>query len=100
MRDDPAAFGAWTIFFLEALAESMRPLAGRLNVAAPARGLLAVQQALVTLVEAEGRATTAFLAARLGLPERTARYHLDALVGRGLVVAHGKRRGRFFTAPR
>jgi DNA-binding transcriptional ArsR family regulator len=33
----------------------------------------------------------------LGLTDRAARYHLDILRGRGIVDAHGKKRGAYYT---
>ncbi len=55
------------------------------------------QQRIVEFIRQQGRATAPHIGSQLGMPPRTVRYHLDILEGRGLVEAHGERKGRYYT---
>jgi Fic family protein len=97
MRDDPAAFGGWTVFFLGALRAQKRVLEAKLDVEQSMRRLSAVQEQILGVVSTHGRTTSSQLVHELSLPERTIRYHLQLLVARNLLAAHGQRRGRHYT---
>jgi Fic family protein len=103
MRTDPTAFGEWLLFLLRALQAQKQNLKAKLDVEQSMLHLSEVQQKMLDLVDRHGRATTTFLAGELGMPVRTVRYHLDVLVGQGLLEPRGERRGRFYirstTAP-
>lgn len=98
MRTDPSDFGAWLLFLLGALRAQKRALESKLDVERSMLQLSAVQERILSAVRRQGRATTPWLVKELGLPGRTVRYHLDLLVGRQLVVAHGERRGRYYSS--
>lgn len=97
MRGDPSDFGAWLIFLLGALRAQKRALESKLDVERSMLQLSAVQERILAAVRKQGRATTPWLVEELGLPGRTVRYHLALLVGRQLLVAHGERRGRYYS---
>jgi len=97
MRDDPSDFGGWLIFLLGALRAQKRALEAKLDVERSMLRLSSVQERIVAAVRGHGRATTPELVRELGLPDRTVRYHLDLLVRRHLLTAHGQRRGRYYT---
>lgn len=97
MRRDATDFGAWLLFFLGALRAQKRALEAKLDVERSMLQLSSTQEKILAFVRARGRATTPGLVTELGIPDRTIRYHLDLLVGRGLLTAHGQRRGRHFT---
>jgi Fic family protein len=96
MRDNPARFGAWLLFFLAALRTQKGILEAKLDVERSILQLSAVQERIVASVRARGRATSTQLQKELRLVGRTVRYHLDLLVRRGLLAAHGQKRGRFY----
>ena len=99
MREDPARFGAWLLFFLGSLASQKRALDAKLGVERGILQLSAIQERIVAAVRgrAGGRATSTQIERELKLAGRTVRYHLDLLVRRGLLAAHGQKRGRFYT---
>lgn len=99
MRDDPARFGAWILFFLGSLASQKRALDAKLGVERGILQLSAIQERIVVAVRERsgGRATSPQIEQELGLAGRTVRYHLDLLVRRGLLAAHGQKRGRYYT---
>lgn len=97
MRESPADFGAWLFFFLRAMKAQQESLASKLQVEKAMIELSDVQQRIADLIAARVRATGPEVAAALGLTPRTARYHLDVLRSRGIVAAHGKKRGSFYT---
>ncbi len=99
MRDDPARFGAWLLFFLGSLVSQKRALDAKLGVERGMLQLSAIQERIVAAVRngVGGRATSTQIERALALPGRTVRYHLDLLVRRKLITAHGQKRGRFYT---
>jgi|GEM_PF-6503 len=97
MRTDPTAFGDWLLFFLRLLRTQKIILAAKLEVERAIVHLNDVQVRIHELVEKQGRVTSAEVARALGLDYRATRYHLGLLVERGLVDAHGERRGRYYT---
>jgi Fic family protein len=96
MRTEPAAFGEWLLFLLRALHAQKQNLAAKLEVERSMMQLSEAQHRIVEIVDRLGRATTTVLAQELVMPLRTVRYHLDALVGQGLLEPQGQRRGRFY----
>jgi Fic family protein len=97
MRADPAHFGEWLIFFLRALRAQKQSLETKLQVESSILQLSEVQERIVELVRLTGRGTTTTIGKQLGIPSRTVRYHLDILIGRKLLTAHGEKRGRYYT---
>lgn len=97
MRDNPARFGAWLFFFLRALKAQQESLASKLQVEKAMLDLSGVQQKIADLIAARVRMTGPEVARELGLTDRAARYHLDVLRSRGVVAAHGKKRGAYYT---
>ena len=97
MRDDPAAFGAWLFFFLRALKAQQDSLASKLQVEKAMLDLSSVQQRIADLIGKRVRMTGPDIARELGLTDRAARYHLDVLRSRGLIEAHGRKRGSYYT---
>src|SRR5439155_17937804 len=97
MERDPSRYGPWLMFFLRTLQSQKRILEGKLEIERSIIRLNDAQRGALAFIEGHGRATTAENARALGIPTRSARYHLDMLVGRGLVEAHGQRRGRYYT---
>jgi len=97
MRDDPAAFGAWLLFFVGALQAQKRSLEAKLDVERSMLQLSSLQESIVVSARSRGRVTTSLLSTELGIPVRTVRYHVDLLVGRSVLTAHGERKGRYYT---
>jgi Fic family protein len=97
MERDPSRFAPWLMFFLRTLQSQKRVLEGKLEIERSIIRLSDAQRRAIELIESQGRSTTAQIAKALGIPARSARYHLDMLVGRGLIEAHGERRGRYYT---
>lgn len=99
MRDEPSRFGPWLLFFLGSLAAQKKSLDAKLGVERGILLLSAIQERIVASVRnrAGGRATSPQIEQELKLPGRTVRYHLDLLVRRGLLAAHGQKRGRYYT---
>lgn len=96
-KTDPSDFGDWLLFFLRVLQTQKRILAGKLDVERSVVRLKDVQVRILEIVERHGRATSADVATALPINARSARYHLSLLCERGLIQAHGERRGRFYT---
>lgn len=97
MRKDPSDFGIWLLFLLGALGAQKRALESKLDIERSMLQLSDVQERILAAVRKNNRATTPWLEKELGLPGRTLRYHLDLLVRRHLLSAHGQRRGRYYT---
>lgn len=97
MRADPADFGIWLIFLLGALRAQKRSLEAKLDVERSMLRLSSVQERIVAAVRSKGRVTTPGLVRELNIPDRTVRYHIDLLVRRHLLAAHGQRKGRYYT---
>lgn len=97
MRDDPAAFGAWLLFFLRALRAQQRSLEARLQVERALMEVSDVQQRIADFVATTGRVTGKTIAASLKLQPRAVRYHLGILRDRGVIAARGGRKGRYYT---
>lgn len=98
MREDPAAFGTWLSFFLRLLRTQKKALASKLDLEQSMLRLSGVQQKVLDVVRTRGRATTFDIGEATKIPYRTVRYHLNALVLRGLITAHSERRGRYYTS--
>ena len=94
---DPAQFSAWLLFLVRVLQTQKRILAGKIEVERSILNLTDTQIAVLDHVEMQGRATASSSAAALHLPQRTTRYHLSLLASRGILEAHGERRGRYYT---
>jgi DNA-binding transcriptional ArsR family regulator len=94
---DPAQFSVWLLFLVRLLRTQKRILAGRIEVERSILNLTDTQIAVLDHVEEQGRATASSSAAALHLPQRTTRYHLSLLASRGILEAHGERRGRPYT---
>lgn len=97
MRTSPARFGAWLLFFLGALRAQKRSLEAKLDVERSMLQLSSLQERIVAAVRERGRVTSSDIRAQVKLPVRTLRYHIDLLVRRGLLAAHGEKRGRRYT---
>ncbi len=97
IRDDPTAFGVWLLFFVGALQAQKRSLETKLDVERSMLQLSSLQEGIVAAARSHGRVTTAAISNELSLPMRTVRYHVDLLVGRGLLASHGERKGRYYT---
>jgi Fic family protein len=97
MGDDPARFGEWLVFFLLVLRTQTRTLAAKLEIERSVIRLTDVQQRVLDVIERHGRATTPEIARHLEMPDRSVRYHLSMLASRGLIAAHGERKGRYYT---
>lgn len=101
MRDNAADFGSWLFFFLRALKAQQDSLASKLQVEKAMLDLSGIQQQIAdliaALIAARVRMTGPEVARDLGLTDRAARYHLDVLRSRGIVAAHGKKRGAYYT---
>jgi len=97
MREQPAAFGDWLVFFLQALRTQKRALEAKVDVERSMLQLSDAQQKVLDAVALKGRMTAPQLVTKLKIPGRTVRYHLDSLARQGLIEAHGQRRGRFYT---
>ncbi len=96
-RKNPADFGAWLIFFLRAVRAQKQSLEAKLQVERSMLQLSDAQQQIVEFTRMHGRGTTTSIARQFSMPTRTVRYHLDILVGRGLIEAHGQKKGRYYT---
>ena len=100
MREHPSRFGAWLLFFLGTLRAQKRALDAKLDVEHSMLELSATQARIVEVVRTLGSASSSDVRKRLAklkLPERTLRYHLDLMVRRGLLAALGEKRGRRYT---
>lgn len=97
MRENAGSFGAWLFFFLRALKTQQDVLASKLKVEKALLDLSAIQQQIADLVAVRVKMTGPEIATALGLTDRAARYHLDILRSRGLISAHGKKRGTYYT---
>lgn len=97
MRGNPADFGAWLMFLLQALKAQQESLASKLQVEKAMLDLSGIQQKIADLIAARVRLTGPEVARELSLTDRAARYHLDVLRSRGIVTAHGKKRGAYYT---
>lgn len=97
MRENPAAFGEWLLFFLRALQAQKRSLEAKLEVERSMLQLSDAQQQILELMDRQGRVTTPMVAEVLKMPTRTVHYHMNVLIGQRLVESHGERRGRYYT---
>jgi len=97
VQSDPSQFGAWLLLFLRILQTQKRILEGKLEVERSILHLTDTQVAILEHVERHARATTSGTAAKLGIPLRASRYHLGLLTSRGILEAHGERKGRYYT---
>jgi Fic family protein len=97
MRDDPAAFAAWLLFFLHALEAQQRSLKAKLQVERALLEVSDVQQRIADFVTEQGRTTSQAIAEHLSLQPRAVRYHLGILAERGVIAARGGRKGRYYT---
>ncbi|HEX2779616.1 MAG TPA: Fic family protein [Gemmatimonadaceae bacterium] len=97
MRTDPSHFGAWLLFLLGALRAQKRSLESKLDVERSMLQLSTAQERILAAARTRGRVTTPWLVKELGIADRTIRYHLDLLVQRRLLAAHGEKRGRYYT---
>lgn len=97
MRTDPAAFGSWLLFFMRALKSQQRSLQTKLQVEQILLEVSDVQQRIADFVVAQGRATSQMVASHLSIPAGSVRYHLGILSQRGVIVARGGRKGRYYT---
>lgn len=98
MRDNAAEYGTWLFFFLKALKAQQESLASKLQLEKAMLDLSAIQQKIADLIAARVRMTGPEVARELGLTQRAARYHLDVLRSRGIIAAHGKKRGAYYTS--
>ncbi len=96
IRTFPNNFGEWLRFFLRALRVQQQNLAAKLDVERSMIALSAVQERVLSAIDEHGRATTTLIANALSQPTRTVRYHLDVLTQRGIIEAHGEKRGRYY----
>lgn len=96
IRTSPNNFGEWLRFFLRALRVQQQNLAAKLDVERSMIALSAVQERVLSAIDEHGRATTTLIANALSQPTRTVRYHLDVLTQRGIIEAHGEKRGRYY----
>lgn len=97
MRENAADFGAWLFFFLRALKAQQESLASKLQVEKAMLDISAIQQKVADLIAKRVRMTGPEVAREFGLTDRAARYHLDVLRSRGIVAAHGRKRGSYYT---
>lgn len=97
MRDDPAAYGVWLLFFLRALQAQQRSLQAKLQVERALLEVSDVQQRIADFVTEQGRTTSQAIAHHLSLQPRAVRYHLGILAERGVIAARGGRKGRYYT---
>ena len=84
MRENPARFGTWLLFFLGSLTAQKKALDAKLGVERGILQLSAIQERIVTAVRdrSGGRATSPQIEQELQLVGRTVRYHLDLLATR------------------
>ncbi len=97
MREDPAAFAVWLLFFLRALQAQQRSLQAKLQVERALLEVSEVQQRIADFVTEQGRTTSHAIAQSLSLQPRAVRYHLGILAERGVIAARGGRKGRYYT---
>lgn len=97
MREDPAAFGVWLLFFLRALQAQQRSLQAKLKVERALLEVSGVQQRIADFVTEQGRTTSQAIAHGLSLQPRAVRYHLGILAERGVIATRGGRKGRYYT---
>lgn len=97
MRTNPGEFGAWLLFLLRALKTQQEILASKLQVEKAMLQLSAIQQQIADRIAARVRMTGPEVAREFGLSARAARYHLDVLRGRGIIVARGAKRWAYYT---
>lgn len=97
MRNDPADFGAWLLFFLRALQAQQRSLQAKLKVERALLEVSEVQQRIADFVTEHGRTNSRAIAEGLSLQPRAVRYHLGILAERGVIAARGGRKGRYYT---
>src|SRR5213075_3230405 len=96
MREDPAAFGTWLLFFILALKAHQRSLQAKLEVEQALIELSAIQQRIADIIGSQGRATANMIAETLSIQPRAVRYHLGILAQRAVITARGGRRGRYY----
>ncbi len=99
MVRDAAQYGEWLEFFLGALRAQQLSLEARVSAALASAHLPAAQRHILDVIREQGAHTSTALALQLGMSERTARYHLAALVGTGRLVATRRTAGRLYTLP-
>ncbi len=97
MRDDPAAFGGWLLFFLGALRAQQRSLEAKLKVERDLMEVSDLQQKIADFVTTRGRATSSEIASEFKVQQRAVRYHVGILIERGIVAARGHNKGRYYT---
>ncbi len=97
MRDEPATFGEWLMFFLRALRAQKQSLESKLEIETSMLYLSDVQERILEFVRKSGRGTSTTIGTALQVPYRTVRYHLDILVNQHLLQAHGEKKGRYYT---
>jgi len=97
MPANGADFGPWLFFFLRALKAQQESLASKLQLEKAMLDLSDIQQKIADLIAARVRMTGPEVARERGLTDRAARYHLDILRSRGIIAAHGKKRGSYYT---
>lgn len=96
MREDPAAFGAWLLFFLNALRTQQRVLESKLQIERELAQLSDLQHRIADFIATRGRATSWEITIGLEIPRRAVRYHLEILIDRGIIVARGHNKGRYY----
>jgi len=96
MRDNPAAFAAWLLFFARALQAHQNSLKAKLDVERALVEVSDVQQRIANFVMAQGQTTSKAIAQELGLQARAVRYHLAILEERGVIAARGGRKWRLY----
>lgn len=96
MREDPAAFGVWLLFFLNALRTQQRVLESKLQIERELAQLSDLQHRIADFIATRGRATSWEITIGLEIPRRAVRYHLEILIDRGIIVARGHNKGRYY----
>ena len=96
MREAPADFSEWLLFFLRALRAQQRNLIAKLDIERTMVQLSDVQERILAIVDQHGHVTSSLVARTLQLPGRTVRYHLDVLIQHGLLEPIGEKRGRTY----
>lgn len=97
MVEAPRHFGPWLMFFLKILRSQKLTLEAKLDIERSILRLSDIQRHVLEFIESRGRTTTPEIGRHLVISPRSARYHLNTLVGRGLIEAHGERKGRYYT---
>lgn len=97
LERNPHDFGVWLLFFLELVHAHTKALQARLDVEQSIVRLSEIQQKIFAAIEQSDSMTTTALIRLTGKDRRTVQYHLDMLVRRGLIEAHGERKGRYYT---